>query len=112
MIGPRKKNGGKNTGGVTPVVVSIAPELLPLTTIYLDRKRQEIPGIRKMAREADYGSLRRMGHDLKGSGGAYGLPQLSAFGSRIENAAVAGDPEKLLAAICELEGFFRSVRLE
>ena len=112
MTGPREKSDRKVTAGATAVVVSIIPELLPLATVYLARKRKEISGIRQVAVKADYERLRRMGHDLKGSGGAYGLPQLSALGSRIESAAIACDPEMLQTIIDDLEKFLQSVRLE
>ena len=53
---------------------------------------------------SDYDHVRTLGHRLRGSGGAYGIPVLAEIGSAIEEAAGRVDATELshqLAALVE-----------
>ncbi|MBX7059410.1 MAG: Hpt domain-containing protein [Leptospirales bacterium] len=39
--------------------------------------------------------VQRLGHNLKGSGGGYGFPEITSFGQKIEAAAKARDQAAL-----------------
>jgi len=108
----RRNRDAKKLTCATTILININPELLPHTTSYISRKLQEIPGLLQAAAEADYKRLRHYGHALKGSGGAYGLPQLSIIGAKIETAAISSDLKTAREQILEMETFLRSVRLE
>ncbi|HJT32768.1 MAG TPA: response regulator [Pirellulales bacterium] len=53
----------------------------------------------------DLGTLAEIGHSLKGSGGTFGFPELTALGARLEEAALAADSSAIAAAIGGLTGF-------
>ncbi|MGH8481556.1 MAG: Hpt domain-containing protein [Nevskiaceae bacterium] len=52
-----------------------------------------------------------MGHNLRGSAGAYGLPPLTEIGGRIEDAALKQDLAALAPAIAEMRRFLQAVKV-
>ena len=73
------------------------------------------------ARQADYAQMvsalaernlrviGRLGHQLKGSGGSFGFPELSAIGERLEISATGGDAQACADALRALEASLRKV---
>jgi HPt (histidine-containing phosphotransfer) domain-containing protein len=57
-------------------------------------------------RQNDVGTIRRIGHQLKGTGGGYGFPSLTAAGAELERAvsrASATTAEVRAAADCLID---------
>ena len=52
---------------------------------------------------ADFENLRRQAHQLKGSGGGYGYPDLTDLAARVEQHAIAGQLEACAAGLAELK---------
>ena len=76
----------------------IARDFLASLDDVLDRAAQ--------ARDAgDLGTLAEIGHSLKGSGGTFGFPELTALGARLEEVALDADGSATAAAIGELTQF-------
>lgn len=94
-----------------PFVVKADPLLLPLIPKYLDNRRQDLVRLADAVAARDLKALRKLGHDMSGSGGAYGIPPVSEIGKRIEDAALAGDTAAIAQAIEELRAFLDTVRL-
>ena len=63
-------------------------ELLPG---YLARRREELSSLARAVDAGDYETLRVIGHNLHGSGAAYGLPRISELGRDLEKAAHVRD---------------------
>jgi len=55
--------------------------------------------------------LTLLSHDLKGSGGGYGFPELSRLGAALEQFALQEDRPALDAKIAELGHYLDRVRL-
>ena len=53
--------------------------------------------------EADFENLRRQIHQLKGSGGGYGYPDLTDLAARVEQHAIAGQLEACAAGLAKLK---------
>lgn len=92
-------------------VVKVDPLLLPLIPGYLEHRRKDLQGLADALAAGDLGAARKIGHNMYGSGGAFGLPPVSALGKRIEDGALAGDAAAIAAARAELEQFLATVRL-
>lgn len=88
---------------------AIDPIVRPLVPRYLDNRRRELVKLEALLAEGKFPELRVIGHDLRGSGGGYGLPTLSALGGRIEDAALAGDGASIGDCIAQIRSFLDRV---
>ena len=78
---------------------------------YLKRRESDVPELRRALESSDFETIRTTGHNLFGSGGAYGLDEISALGQRIELAAENRDGPRIEALIGHLECFLRGVKV-
>jgi HPt (histidine-containing phosphotransfer) domain-containing protein len=94
-----------------PFVVKADPLLQPLIPDYLRNRRNDLQKIADALTRKDLGALRKLGHDMAGSGGAYGIPPISEIGRVIENAALASDMAAIEMALQDLRVFLDVVKL-
>ncbi len=85
-----------NPSGIDPAIQELVPNFLA------NRKRDISLGRAALA-NGNFGELRRIGHNLKGTGPTYGFPSLGALGARIEKEAKESNAELLEQSINELE---------
>ena len=76
---------------------------------YLDRRRRDVAVFREALEREDYAVIRRMGHNLRGSGASYDLVRISTLGAEIERAAERGATTQLARAVADFEQFVNSV---
>ena len=72
---------------------------------YLRRRHDELAVLERALERGDYEQIRRIGHNLHGSGAAYELNRISALGARLELAAEDADSGAVGRAIEDLRGF-------
>jgi HPt (histidine-containing phosphotransfer) domain-containing protein len=60
----------------------------------------------------EFESIREAGHNLRGTGAAYGFPRITDLGEEIESAAKSSDIDRILAAVSELDGFLQRAKRE
>lgn len=94
-----------------PFVVKCDPLLQPLIPDYLKNRRRDVDKLTEALTRKDFTALRKLGHDMAGSGGAYGLPPISEIGKLIEDAAVAGDAMRIEMATSDLQVFLDLVKM-
>jgi HPt (histidine-containing phosphotransfer) domain-containing protein len=82
-----------------------APQGIPprMVTEYVNRCRVALPEAAQALSRSDFSAVRIFGHRLRGSGGAYGIPELTELGSAIEAAAGLGDADALQRQVAALE---------
>jgi CheY-like chemotaxis protein/CHASE3 domain sensor protein/HPt (histidine-containing phosphotransfer) domain-containing protein len=73
------------------ITVAVSEEVLALVPRYLASKDQQIEEARESLISGDFKSIRRFGHNLKGTGRGYGFPAIEELGREIEKAAVNAD---------------------
>ena len=95
----------------SPYEVKVDPLIAPLVPGYLENRARDTQRIADLLAAKDFAALRKLGHNMKGSAGAYGLAPLSEIGSRIEVAAQASDAGTIGAALEELRRFLQNVKL-
>lgn len=95
----------------TPYLPEVDPVILPLLPGYLKNRRDDLQRLEDALAAKDFTVLRTLGHNMSGSGAAYGLPPISAIGRRIEEAAVAGDAARVKDLSVELREFLDVVKL-
>jgi CheY-like chemotaxis protein len=82
---------------------SIDPAIQELVPNFLANRKRDIGLGRNALASGNFSELRRIGHNLKGTGPTYGFPTLGALGARIEKEAKEGNAELLAQSINELE---------
>jgi len=100
--------GGPTESGnqATPILIQ-APKGIPPEMLagYLSRSRSSIHNLNAALQRGELEAVRVFGHRLKGSGGAYGIPELSEIGRKIEYAARSEDSAELQNLAVALESY-------
>ena len=99
LLAPVAAAGAERTLAVEPV----DPAVKELQSQYVANRYMELAVFREWLQGEDYSSLRRLGHNLRGSGTAYGFPQLTSLGQEIEEAAELRRLESLVALAARYE---------
>lgn len=76
---------------------------------YLQDLAGEIDKLKQSAKMNDLVTVRYIGHGLKGSGGAYGFPELSNIGGEIERAAVNQNSELVRELVNQLRELYTDI---
>lgn len=80
------------------ILVQADPDLADLIPGFLDNRRADVTRLTGLIAAGDATAVRKLGHDLKGCGSAYGFDPISELGARIELAAIQNN----LAAVTPL----------
>ncbi|NNF16161.1 MAG: Hpt domain-containing protein [Gammaproteobacteria bacterium] len=78
---------------------------------YLKRRSVDVVTINELLQTGDFLELGRLAHNMRGSGGAYGLPKITEIGGQMEAAAKQQDGEKIAELVQTLEHFLSGIRL-
>jgi HPt (histidine-containing phosphotransfer) domain-containing protein len=76
-----------------------------LKSRYLGRRRADLDVLAKALAADDFDTIRIAGHNMYGSGAAYGFEQVTTIGKGLEEAATARQKVAIEALIVELEKF-------
>jgi PAS domain S-box-containing protein len=78
---------------------SLAEGIAELVPHYLASKPKQIEEARVCLAAGDFDTIRRFGHNLRGTGSGYGFPCMTRLGKEIENAAAQGDETRIAAQL-------------
>jgi len=92
-------------GCCEPLDIEAVPELADLLSDYFTHRRADLESLWQALAEESWALVRRLGHDMKGSGRLYGLPRISAIGARIEAAAAGNERCEAALALAALESY-------
>jgi len=105
-----EKNDLNSISGIPPYCVTAEDESgHRLLERYLSRRREDLTRLEAALARDDYDLIRRIGHNLHGSGAAYDLVRISILGEQIERAAERRARPGLAGAIAQLEQFLDSI---
>ena len=71
--------------------VTVDTDIVDLAEIFLSNRRGQIQFWREAIAARNMPVLRRLGHELKGTAGAFGFQQLSSLGAELEEKVANGD---------------------
>jgi HPt (histidine-containing phosphotransfer) domain-containing protein len=91
------------------ITVRPDPDLADLIPDFLANRRADVGRIGELLAARDGPALRRIAHDLKGCGSAYGFDPISELGARLERAAMGGDFADAAAAHAQLADYLARV---
>jgi signal transduction histidine kinase/DNA-binding NarL/FixJ family response regulator len=99
-----------------PAPIPVAePEPQPVLSLsafeerYLRNVAKSLGEVRIAEAAADYGTIQRVGHNLHGTGGSFGFPQITEYGAAMEQAAKDQDMSVIRSALQRLEGYVGQV---
>lgn len=78
---------------------------------YVDRRKADTDYLRSALVNGYFDSIQVTGHNLSGSGSAYGLGRVSELGAGLEKAAKARNTAEISRLIDELDNFVNGLRL-
>ena len=93
--------------GDTVVVLDEIADYVPQ---YLQVRRNDAIQLRSLVAWSDFEAIGTLGHNLKGTGGSFGFPELTIIGAEIESAAEKRDSGQLGRLANRLERYVTSVR--
>ena len=71
--------------------VTVDTDIVDLAEIFLSNRRGQIQSWQEAVATANLPLLSRLGHELKGTAGAFGFQQLSSLGAELEEKVANGD---------------------
>jgi signal transduction histidine kinase/CheY-like chemotaxis protein len=96
---PRPAPLGRPSGST----VALGPAFIRLRNDFIAAKRAELPLVQQWMGERKYKEIRRIGHNLRGTCGIYGLSELAEVGTDLEIAASREDENALRGLVLALE---------
>jgi CheY-like chemotaxis protein len=90
-------------------VVVVNAELASIVPKFISNVRRNPPAIAAALARGDFDTVRSLGHNMKGTGGSFGLPQISAIGDQLERAAKEQDADAVRTITAQLVQFLDSV---
>ncbi len=79
------------------------PDLSEIVEMFVDEMPDRVTALQTQLKEADWESLRRTAHQLKGAAGSYGFDIISPCAARLEDAVRESEPEdQIRKAVDEL----------
>jgi HPt (histidine-containing phosphotransfer) domain-containing protein len=76
---------------------------------YLASRQKDVALLRELLGQSDFENLRRLAHNMKGTGTSYGFPDISRLGAAIEQASKNGDERELSEQITNLSACLSAV---
>ncbi|MEI6414536.1 MAG: Hpt domain-containing protein [Pseudomonadota bacterium] len=94
------------------IIITIDDEdVFELIPYYLENRRNELGVLRDAIAQKNFEILRGFGHNMKGSGGGYGLDRISEIGGKLESDAMAQDLSAIEQGITDLGDYLDRVEV-
>lgn len=82
-----------------------------LTPLYLDKRKDELKLLHSCFVEGNVDHIQKVAHKIAGSGGSYGLPEISRLGKEIELAAEKNNPQELKELLENFSDYLESIEV-
>jgi HPt (histidine-containing phosphotransfer) domain-containing protein len=94
------------------IVVHVDAEIAEMVPGFLDNRHADVQTIRAALDAGDLPSIRRLGHNMKGAGAAYGFDWITENGAALERAALATDAAAIRGYTDALADYLERVEVE
>lgn len=94
------------------IQIKIDAELEDLVPVFLSNLKKNIILIQNAMQAKDIETIRKLGHNMKGSGGGYGFDYISQIGQEIEESAKSSDLDKITISLNSLENYLSQIQIE
>lgn len=93
------------------IIVEIDRDFQDIVPQYLGNRRDDIVKIRSYVEAENYQPVRRLAHQMKGSGGGYGFDRITDIGAMMEQAAAEENAEEIINQVLDLEDYLNRVEI-
>jgi len=97
--------------GAEKIIVHVDSDLEDLLPGFLEDWKTEIESMREALERNDYETIRKLGHNMKGTGGSCGLEEITDIGRRLEEAAKAMAQEAIRINLDTLSSYLERIEL-
>jgi HPt (histidine-containing phosphotransfer) domain-containing protein len=84
-------------------MIRVAADVRPLLPRFFSNRLRDVGAIRAAAETHDFALVCTLAHNMRGTAGSYGFPEIGALGTRLEDAAKRGAKSEIGALARELE---------
>jgi HPt (histidine-containing phosphotransfer) domain-containing protein len=92
--------------------IRIPEELRDIAPNYLDRRKNDLAGLKDALARKDYDFIAKLSHKTKGTAGGYGFAELSVLAKALEMAAKSENPGDVETAIAAMAAYLAEVEIE
>ncbi len=89
---------------------ALEPSITRLAPRFLKNVEKDLKTLSDAEAAEDYATVQRIGHNLNGTGGAFGFPQITELGALMEQGAKDQAMDKIRPAIHELASYLKQVQ--
>jgi CheY-like chemotaxis protein len=107
MVAPPSSN--KESSRMDTILVRANPILADRIPAYLQNCRQNVIAMLDALDRVDFESVTILGHNMRGSGGAYGFQTITDIGAALQQAAESADPDASRKWVGELSSYLDRV---
>jgi HPt (histidine-containing phosphotransfer) domain-containing protein len=102
-----------DAGGRTdPVPLHMDPRLADRIPSYLENCRQNVIVLLDALDRVDFETVTSLGHQMRGSGGAYGFQVITDIGAALQEAAESADDDVSRKWVSELSNYLEGIGAE
>ena len=91
--------------------VYVDSDLLGLIPEFLENRQKDMTTLKKALEQSDYPAIQAIGHNLKGSGGSYGLDTITEIGKLLEQAAENTNSAEIGELINRLSSYLENIEV-
>ena len=95
-----------------PIYIAMEEGLEDFVPEYLANRRKELPLLETLLKAGEFDRIRRMAHDIKGTGNGFGFPRLTELASAMEVSAKELNAEAIEGCLASLRSYLERVRLK
>ena len=97
--------------GEKVILLHVARKLAPITVDYVEHRRGDVNSVLAALEQGNYDRIRVLGHNMKGTGAAFGLYDITDIGGSIERAAEDHGPEEVRRLVARLRDYVDCVEI-
>ena len=90
-------------------VPAVEPSIAAMAPRYLKNMEKSLKELRAAEATQDYATIQRIGHNLHGTGGSFGFPLITEFGSAMEQAAKDRDMGQIRSAVQQFGSYLEQL---
>ncbi len=93
------------------ILARVEPHLKKIVPDFLAKRRQDVKSMVEVLEQGDYEAIRIFGHRMKGTGGAFGLDEISHIGKSLEQAAKQEQGEEIKELLVRFSDYLERVEV-
>lgn len=74
--------------------IEVSNEIEDIMPMFIESVKRNVGTIQEALKSADFETVRKLAHQMKGAGGGYGFDRITELGSELEIAAKASNEQK------------------